>query len=104
MKALMNSWYRRAEAYTFWNTPGDEDCPALISFSLDAFSYDLRPAAYFDYNDKDRWRILQIRLQISRRSFVVHIPYRKLPDYVPNGKAMLRTRRVQAEHDATKKV
>lgn len=94
MKALMNSWRRRAEAYSLWYTSDDEDCPPLISFSLDAFSYDLRPAAYYDYNDKDRWRIFQIRIAISRRLFVIHIPYKKLPDYIPTGKAMLRTRAI----------
>lgn len=99
MKALMNSWWKRAEAYTFWRDKNDEDCPPLISFAVDAFSYDLRPASYYDYNDTDRWRIWQFRLDISRRTWVVHIPYKKLPDYVPTGKAMLRTRRVQKEHE-----
>lgn len=102
MKALMTSWRKRAEAYSYWYTKGEDDCPPLISFSLDCFSYDVRPFAYYATNDTDRWRIFAITLKISRRAFVVYIPYKRLPDYVPSGKAMLRTRRIA--EDATKKV
>ena len=96
MKALMNSWRRRASWYGYWMDKEMDDSPPLISFSLDAFVLETRPASYYDYNDTDRWRILYIWIKVSRYFLNIEIPFKKLPDYVPTGKAMLRTRSIGA--------
>lgn len=101
MKQMMSSWLKRAECYSFWDVEdADGGKIPLISFSIDMWTLENRPACYYAYNDTNRWRSLHFRILISRRLFAITIPYKRLPDYVPTGKAMLRTRRVQAEHEA----
>lgn len=98
---MTKSWWKRFDCYSFWDTMEyDEHQLPLISASIDAWLLTTRPFAYYASNDTDRWESLHIRVYISRRIFAISIPYKKLPDYVPEGRAMLRTRRIQAEHEA----
>lgn len=101
MKALIKSWWRRFDCYSFWDDCEYEngDTKPLINFSLESWLVETRPAAYYDYNDTDRWRSVHFRMYISRRLFAISIPYKKLPDYIPNEKSMLRTRKIQKEHN-----
>lgn len=94
---ILKDWWARFELYSFWDKEGLEgNTIPLISFSLDWFVGEHRPAAYYEYNDTNRWRFLFVDLCISRRQTRMYFPFKKLPDYVPTGKAMLRTRRIGA--------
>lgn len=110
LKNLMISWWKRFHCYSFWDDIASEDGGKrpLISFSLDGWFTETRPAFYYTYNDTDRWRGVHIRLHISRRLFAISIPFKKLPDYLPTNRSMLRTRELgkkqQERNDAAKKI
>lgn len=98
---ILKDWWERFELYSFWDSEGlkGQQIP-LISFSLDWYVGEHRPAVYYDYDDTNRWRFLFVELCISRRQTRMYLPFKKLPDYIPTGKAMLRTRRIGAMNKA----
>jgi hypothetical protein len=100
LQTKLTNWYKRFEAYAFWEDDSEERSTPLISFSVDAWLLETIPAHYYEYNDKNRWRSIHFRMKISKYLMAISIPYKMLPDYVPTDKLMLRTRRVQAEHQA----
>lgn len=102
MKALMNNWWKRLEFWAHWQDRKYDDgtYPPLISFSIEAYTTEHRPFAYYSSNDTNRWRLWHLNIKLSLYWIHLSLPFKKLPDYVPTGKAMLRTRRVQAEHEA----
>ena len=101
MTNLLNNWWKRF-SFTLWQ-PTDEESHPWIYLSLDGFLYDVRPMYYYPSNDTNRWKCFCVMFGLSKMEITCHIPIWKLPDYVPAGKAMLRTRKIQEEH-VTKKV
>jgi hypothetical protein len=43
----------------------------------------MKPAHYYGYNDKNRWRQWIMFLQISYWQLSVYLPFKRLPDYIP---------------------
>lgn len=97
LQKMMSSWWKKFELYSFWDKESlDGGTIPLISFSLDAWVSEDRPMAYYATYDTNRWRYAFVSLCISRRQIRMYLPFKQLPDYVPTGKAMLRTRKIAA--------
>jgi len=86
----MNSWWREFSFYSFWEAYSepswdeeDRNKP-LISFSLEGWITETRPNRYNDRLDTGRWRGYHVRVYISRRLIGITIPFKPLPDHVPN--------------------
>lgn len=93
MKKLMTDWWKRLEFWAYWGTCA-EDAPPLISFSIEAYILEHKPFLYFTSNDTNRWKFLNLEIKLSLYWIHLALPFAKLPDYVPTGRARLRTRKI----------
>lgn len=101
---ILSDWYKKFEVYSFWDKESlTGGIIPLFSFSIDAQISEPRPYAYFDTNDTNRWRYVFVSLCLSRYQIRMYLPFKKLPDFVPTSKAMLRTRSVGGANVAKNK-
>jgi hypothetical protein len=82
------SWYKRFECFTFWQDKSSCDPRPWINFQLDAWITETKPFFYFASNDVNRWRSVYFHMEVSKRVFVLQVPFRPLPDHVPSDRQL----------------
>ena len=103
MLKIFESWCKRAEFSTYWDSDPIEYIP-LISFSIHGIIHTVKPMVYFDTYDKDRWVMANIIINISKYQIYMMIPFKKLPDAVVirDGSGRIARRSLRRYKDETK--